>query len=527
MADRMRILGPDGRPMRRKTLTSEVAAPDGAGVRPVISGHPAQGLTPSRLARLLIQAEQGDPLGYLELAEEMEEKDLHYLGVLSARKRAVTGLEIDVIAASDDANDVENADLVRDALSRDELEDDLFDIMDAVGKGFSATEIIWEMSESQWMPARFEWRDPRWFRFDPEDGRTLLLREVGEDRPLPPFKFIRHKVAAKSGMPIRGGLARAAAWAYLFKNYDVKDWVSFAETYGQPMRVGKYPAGGIGDEERAVLARALANLGSDWAAMIPETMVIELIESKITGNVDLFEKLADWLDRQVSKAVVGQTATTDAIQGGYAVGQVHNLVRLDILTSDAKALSATLTRDVVRPLVALNRGPQPAYPKVRLRVPEAVDMAAVTDALSKLVPMGLKVGQSDIRDMMGLPKPKEDADLLAPAGGAPRFPPSLQPAQARAIAAAAGGNADILDELAREALRLEGDVAVESLLAPVFQLIDGLERRGGDLKQLRELLPELLPDMDLTELADMVARGRFAAAVAGRLEIDPTDDIDD
>ncbi|MFR3751469.1 MAG: DUF935 family protein [Enterocloster sp.] len=29
---------------------------------------------------------------------------------------------------------------------------------------------------------------------------------------------------------------------YLFKNYDLKDWVSFCEVYGMPLRLGTYDA---------------------------------------------------------------------------------------------------------------------------------------------------------------------------------------------------------------------------------------------------------------------------------------------
>ncbi len=49
--------------------------------------------------------------------------------------------------------------------------------------------------------------------------------------PLLPYKFIVHVAKAKAGLPIRGGLARAAGWTYLFKNYVLKDWVTFAEVY--------------------------------------------------------------------------------------------------------------------------------------------------------------------------------------------------------------------------------------------------------------------------------------------------------
>jgi phage gp29-like protein len=59
--------------------------------------------------------------------------------------------------------------MVRDWLKRDELTDEIFDILDCLGKGYSFTEIIWDTSTGQWMPLRLEWRDPRWFRFDRND----------------------------------------------------------------------------------------------------------------------------------------------------------------------------------------------------------------------------------------------------------------------------------------------------------------------------------------------------------------------
>ena len=110
-----------GRPLRREVLTREIAAPTLAGVRSPISGYPADGMNPVRLANVLRGADQGEPLAYFELAEQIEERDLHYLGVLGTRKRSVSQVEVTVDAASDDRADVELADMVRDWLDRDEL----------------------------------------------------------------------------------------------------------------------------------------------------------------------------------------------------------------------------------------------------------------------------------------------------------------------------------------------------------------------------------------------------------------------
>ena len=79
---------------------------------------------------------------YLELAEEMEEKDLHYQSVMGTRKRQVSQLPIEVEEADDTAEGKRDAELIRDWLDRDVLESELVDILDALGKrDISATEM--------------------------------------------------------------------------------------------------------------------------------------------------------------------------------------------------------------------------------------------------------------------------------------------------------------------------------------------------------------------------------------------------
>lgn len=72
-----------GQPIDLGRLRQEEAGATIAGVRRVIAGHPADGLTPQRLGHLLRDADELEPERYLELAEQMEEKDLHYRSVLA------------------------------------------------------------------------------------------------------------------------------------------------------------------------------------------------------------------------------------------------------------------------------------------------------------------------------------------------------------------------------------------------------------------------------------------------------------
>jgi phage gp29-like protein len=447
-----------GREVDTGMLREEQAAPTMAGVRNIYSVmHPSIGLTPERLTGILQQAEFGDPYLYLELAEEIEEKDLHYLAVLGTRKNAVAQLDLIVRAASSSSDDQRAAAMVREMICDGPIQLDsvLFDILDAVGKGFSATEIMWDTSGREWFPAQLKWRDPRWFAFDWISGEEILVRTLkGEiipaesdaqtrlpthfggngmyasmgaaigiqpmTAPLAPYKFVTHIAKAKAGLPIRGGLARAAGWAYLFKNYVLKDWVTFTEVFGQPLRVGKYHPG-ASEQDKLALLNAVSRIGTDAAAIMPESMVIEFTEAHQNGSSELYQSFCEYLDSQVSKAVLGQTLTTEMPKSGgsRAAAQVHEGVRRDILNADARRLSATLARDLVRPIVELNMGPQARYPRIELGLPDDSDVKVFAEVVAMLADRGLRVGQKTILDKLGIAAAGEGEVVLgALRGGA-------------------------------------------------------------------------------------------------------------
>ena len=504
-------------------LREEVAAPSLTSIRQVWSEHVTSGMTPSRMARMLQASEQGDPAAYLALAEEMEEKDLHYRAQLGTRKLGCAGLPLVVEAASDAAEDQAAADLVREVLGREDMEDILMDTLDALGKGFSVCEIIWEHG-ARWVPRDIAWRDPRWFGFDLADGRTVKLLEPGGLVDLPPFKFIVHQPKLKSGLPLRGGLARASAWAYLFANYALKDWVAFLELFGQPLRVGRYPSGSQ-PEQVAVLEQAVRNLGSDAAAVVPTEMQIEFIETKVSGSTDGYERLLRYLDGRVTLAVLGQTLTSGQTQGGggsFALGKVHEGVRDDLKRADARQLMATLHRDLVRPLVDLNLGPRKAYPKVRLQIDKAEDLAGLTSALKELVPLGLKVEQSVIRDKFGLPDPPQgkDVDLLVASKQVPNPAPAPAPAPTTAAQAQcphcgtahaqAVSQPDEVDRLAASALE-DWIPQLQPLVDPLIQAI----QQAQSFDELKAALASAAGRMDPTALAQGLAQAGFVAGLAG------------
>ncbi len=539
-APRIPLVWANGQLMKREELPREVAAPRMSTVRSIISGHPAAGIDPRRLANIVRASEDGDATAYLELAEEMEEKDLHYLSVLGTRKRAVAQLPIEVEAAGEEPHHELQADFVRKWLKRDMLQQEIFDILDAIGKGYSATEMIWQMRPGRWLPNDLKRRDPRWFEFDRINGETLRLRgNGGEPEALPAGKFIVHVHPAKSGLPIRGGLARAVAWAWMFKNFSIKDWVSFLETYGMPMRVGKYDNGET-EANIAILMRAVADLGSDAAAVFPKTMDVEFIQANAgSAPGDLWKSMCEFMDDQISKAVLGQTNTTDAKSGGLGSGQadVHNDVRKDIRDADAMLVAATLNRDLVVPMIMFNFGPQEDYPRITIGEPDAVDVKALTEAAVALVPLGLQISAKRLGEKTGLPLAEAGEEVLkvatpptpanlpsgAPGGTLPELPqrPRSTPALlaplktpvGRIGVASADPNGDYRDAIDESADQFLDDWVelVEPVLSPIEQLVAS----ASSLEQVRDGLTGLIGQMDESELAGMLAMAGFASRLAG------------
>lgn len=539
-----------GQPLRREVLKQEIAGPTVTGVRSIISGHPASGLTPQRLARLLLNAEQGDATAYFELAEEMEEKDLHYLSVLNTRKRSVTRIPITVEAADESAEAKADAELIETWLKRDTLRLELFDVLDAIGKGVSFVEIIWDISSSVWLPAKLKYRHPSWFEFDRVDGETPLLKNgTGQGEPLEFGKFIYHAHQAKSGLPVRGGLARAVAWGWMFKNYSIKDWVSFLEMYGQPIRVGRYDPGAH-ENDIAKLMRAVSQVGTDAAAVYPRTMDIEFIDGKTgTAPNELWRSMAEYIDDQVSKAVLGQTSSSDAKASGIGSGQsdLHGRVRDDIRDDDGDVLAATLNRDVVVPIVQFNRGPRKAYPRLKIEVQQPEDVKAKVDAAEKLVAMGVEVDAEEMRQMAGLPAPKSpDAKRLViqSAGmpenspqrpqeeqSGPTTPENAAPRLLDPLKSKFGGNGSA-GRAAASALLVERrrqddsvDIVTDELLSDWDELfeaaIDPIEEMLASSSSLTEAQAKLatgIGTMDLDHFAEILARAGFAAHLAGEID---------
>lgn len=147
-------------------------------------------------------------------------------------------------------------------------------------------------------------------------------------------------------------------------------------------------------------------------------MEIDFQETNGNRGEAVFGNFISYLDGKVSLIILGQTMTAEVSKSGGSLAQakVQENVRMDIVRFDARQNAATVNRDLIRPAVAMNFGPQDIYPTVQMELAENEDLAALGAFLGQAVPLGLKVSQSYVRKRASIPEPDEDEELL----GAPR-----------------------------------------------------------------------------------------------------------
>lgn len=487
-----------------------------------IAGHPARGLTPARIARILDEAETGDITAQCELFEDMEEKDGHIAAELGKRRRALL-LPYDVLPPDQPSREELRAtDTLRELLDAiDGFDDMLYDMTDAIGKGFAALEIEWKREGGWWLPAALTHRPQSWFLLHRGERQELRLRtgtaqpdgSLGE--PLQPYGWLVHTHRAKSGWMERSALMRQLVWTYLFKNYSIGDLAEFLEIYGIPVRVGRYPAS-ASEKEKDTLKRALSGIGHNAAGIIPEGMNLEFLDAA-RGDPDAFQLMIDWCERTQSKVILGGTLTSgaDGKTSTNALGKVHNEVRHDLRDSDIRQLNATLTHGLLGTIAAVNGLLPPdsrRSPVVRLKVQETEDLTAFAQALPALVNIGMQIPVQWAQERLGIPQPKDGEEVLRPAAAL---------AFGMATAAAKAEGAYLGSAIQRApAPPYTQDMAPlsqagDAIIAGWLEQLRAIVQRAGSMDELQDSILSAFGDMDSEKLAHLMALAFELAELRG------------
>lgn len=522
-------------PATPKELAEDLAAPNismvsdvahSGQVRKAVDDLITNDLTPSVAIRAMRCArELSDVPYFVKTAMEALRRDPNLQSVIQTRVLAVSSLPLVAEPTAKKLQDRKATEAAQEVLESEAVEGIVPHLLlNGVYLGFGIGQNFIDTSVQPWALVDIQDVQPTFITFDKTDARTpyLLPQNAGEAlQPLPVGKFIYHRPGLISGNPVCSSVAYAALFYYTLKALALKDWVGFVELYGQPIRVGKYPQGlgatPAGKKDLDVLKRALRDLGGDAWAMLPESMKIEIVEAASrNSSAEVYERLCRFLDEQLAKLVLGGSLTSGTGNtgsgGSQGLGVVHNELRTDILKADAKALSVTLRRCLIKPLTHWNFGLNVAVPRVYFQVEEAEDVAAKVKAICDLTDRGFKVPTAELYALLDIREPEGEEETI---GGvvAPAEPTPTQQAQtARFAASTASPEADELDTLIHELQSEDGYALAEAEADEA--LLSALEN-APNAEALKRALIEAITSGKVEGLQAVFTAGSTSARLAG------------
>lgn len=441
----------------------------------------------------------------LKLYDEVD-RDPHAGSVLQTRYLSVAGRGWEVLPGEESDQGQKIADFAKDALEDTNFTQACQELLQGVLYGFFVAEVMWLVKDGNVIPKTIMGKHPRRFSFSMErELRLLTPQDMIEGEPVPARKFIVFTFGS-SDNPYGKGLGQKLWWPVWFKKNGIKFWLIFLEKFGMPTAVGKYPPGTEPEQQQALLD-AIDAIQNETGVKIPDTMTIDLLEAARTGQVT-YETLCEYMDRQISKAVLGQTASTEGTPGKLGNDDVQENVRQDILKADADLLAECLNDTLVKWLVDYNFPDVKVYPKLWIRTEEEKDLKALAERDETLTSkIGLPVGKRYFYETYAIPEPEESEELVASQpSGFPSFTESTGrrfPGEQQAVEGLIASSSE------------QSAGPINGLIGPIKKIV----QEASSLEEIRDKLISSYSEMDSAELENVLARAMFMAELYGRFTI--------
>jgi len=250
------------------------------------------------------------------------------------------------------------------------------DMLDALFFGFSIAEIRWKYKGNKLIPYDLISKPQEWFIFDKHNELRLrtkqdgyYLFEVGEE--LPEYKFILTQYNPTYVNPYGKKLLARCYWPVTFKRAGIEQWHLISEKFGLPSIIGFYTQGAT-EQEKQELLESIENMLEENIAVMKTGTEIEFKENPKYEIGQLFERLCNFHNEEISKAVLTETLTVEnSGVGSYGATNVHKEILNYLGIADKKLIELGMNK-MMRYYTDLNYGPEIESPKIKLTKKEAV-----------------------------------------------------------------------------------------------------------------------------------------------------------
>ncbi len=338
--------------------------------------------------------------------------DAHLYSLFQTRKHMILGKSFEIHSASEDKKDIEIADFVKYQLNDvlDDFTQDMHELLSCLQYGYSVSEFILSANNNRIMIDKIKFKHPNHFAFS-EQGELLWNKENSAEKIiLPSYKFIVHSHNANDeNLYGESLISERLYWLYWYKHNIWQFLVSFIERFGSPIPVFKYPTSTT-EEEHRIIDEMMHNFHDQLAMKVPTEVMPELLEWKSSGNRAVHEDAVKLINSEMSKAVLGQTLTSETQDtGSLAQSKVHENILDNIIKFDCMSLANTINNQLIKRLVAWNFKTD-KYPFLKFKTEPDTDLKALAERDEILIRMGVKIPQAYFHETYNVPVEEENKD---------------------------------------------------------------------------------------------------------------------
>lgn len=376
---------------------------------------------------------------YVDLLDELLEKDPHAFSVLSKRILGAASGTVELVAAKVEGQQAQADDIARACTEMlgalPCIEQTLAELSWATYHAIVGEEIHWARDGASWFPDRLSLVHSRRLAYPVAGSWDLYVWDQGQVLPNDyygqaptnkrtfglrvadyPGKFIIHAPQIRGSYPTRNGLGRQIAYWLALKLVSTRGAPRYLERFANPWPEATYNTepkneqriASQDDIDKARAALTAMGAGSLASWVHPDTIKLDLR----TPDNGAASKLTfpDWIDicnAEVSKAVVGGTLTTEvgSAGGNRALGDVQKKGETALLNYDVKLLAATIKRDLITWMVKLNfpNASRAMVPKVLIHSMDSQEPMAIIEKAVKAAAGGIPVDADAIGAQANLP----------------------------------------------------------------------------------------------------------------------------
>lgn len=390
---------------------------------------------------------------YVDMLSELLERDPHMYAVVAQRVHAVSGGQIEVVAAeceegsADEARAQELKSLVEKRLRA------IPDLQQALSRlqwgglfyGVGASEVSWSLDAEGWYPSRLHWIHSRRIAYpDPaswspriwDQGMVSTWDVLGDPTGQLfgvkcddfPGKFVVHAPGVRGEYPTRDGLGRQCAYWSALKLMGARGASQYIERFGKPWVLGYYKTLDDADEghtraandkdlEALEAAGKALGVGGMAYGILPDSTKVEVFGPAINspGRQMMHAQYIALCNAEISKAVLGQTDTTEpGANGSRGAVEVRKQGTQELYRYDAAALGDSLYC-LSYWIVRLNApGDERLAPRIQIHAVQEPDPDAEVKRACMLAAHGAPVDADDIAEKVGIKLVEPPDDVEAP-----------------------------------------------------------------------------------------------------------------